>query len=626
MDGNAQYVYTPCRSNQFRLCRFVLDDDRLSATLETFPVDGPHPTYSALSYTWGNADGVNKSWAIRIGDAQLSTLGSLRSFFHSLRLRGTLLDGTWWWIDSICIDQSNTNERDEHVRRMGDTYQNAHSVVIWLGEESDDSDCAIEFLYHLAKIHRSKQNHGNLRKIFSETEYDAKWAALKSFFLRRWWSRMWTVQESVIPSDIIFWCGTRQIDRSILFSALVVIDSCNTAGFQDSLAFRHIWNRRRAWLLHKVVQKPARAFSLSLLALAAYFCSNEATDPRDRLYGLTGLCTIDHGLEINYSESVEEVYLRFAKSFIEHHKSLDVIAFAALFVPSSSSLLPSWVPDWRARVDPVVVPLMASQSATDFVGNLRPPRTLNFKGTPLRYMASGLKPAVFQFASSTLLAHGCLIDTVDGLAGSHSSKLVQSSESHSRTSSTAHSSIEYLTRVCRCLVFDRGDRYLRNAMPTERFYEEFLHLCVLAMSGTPEAVHKEFNEWFQATHLLLIHGSAFEDMLNSAYDEDIDTFVRSAPRQDEYIQNSFYGRFYDTVERMGMRLMTSSGGRLGMAPARAAKGDLVCILFGCSVPVILRRSEHEGSFTLVGECFIEGCMEGEALLQDDFEEMTFRIT
>jgi hypothetical protein len=63
-----------------------------------------------------------------------------------------------------------------------------------------------------------------------------------------------------------------------------------------------------------------------------------------------------------------------------------------------------------------------------------------------------------------------------------------------------------------------------------------------------------------------------------------------------------------------------------MAPARAAKGDFVCVLFGCSVPVILRKSNHGRSFTLVGECFIEGCMEGEALLRDDLEERSFGIT
>ncbi len=63
---------------------------------------------------------------------------------------------------------------------------------------------------------------------------------------------------------------------------------------------------------------------------------------------------------------------------------------------------------------------------------------------------------------------------------------------------------------------------------------------------------------------------------------------------------------------MSLRLMTSRNGRVGMVPEKAIKGDLVCILFGCSVPVLLRRTEHEEQFTVVGECFLDQCMAGQS--------------
>ena len=36
------------------------------------------------------------------------------------------------------------------------------------------------------------------------------------------------------------------------------------------------------------------------------------------------------------------------------------------------------------------------------------------------------------------------------------------------------------------------------------------------------------------------------------------------------------------------RLIKTFNGRLGLAPAKVQRGDLVCILYGCSVPVIMR--------------------------------------
>ncbi|KAL5330901.1 hypothetical protein ACEPPN_000427 [Leptodophora sp. 'Broadleaf-Isolate-01'] len=53
----------------------------------------------------------------------------------------------------------------------------------------------------------------------------------------------------------------------------------------------------------------------------------------------------------------------------------------------------------------------------------------------------------------------------------------------------------------------------------------------------------------------------------------------------------------------------------GLAPTNAQEGDLICILFGCSVPVILRemRSEDDCYYYFIGESYIHEMMDGEAL-------------
>jgi len=61
-----------------------------------------------------------------------------------------------------------------------------------------------------------------------------------------------------------------------------------------------------------------------------------------------------------------------------------------------------------------------------------------------------------------------------------------------------------------------------------------------------------------------------------------------------------YRRFFVTCE-----------GNMGLAPMRSRENDIICVIYGCSVPVVLR--EEEGSFTFIGECFLHGFMDGEAI-------------
>ncbi|KAF9698450.1 hypothetical protein EKO04_003823 [Ascochyta lentis] len=621
MDLTVRYAYDPIQPDQLRLCQFVQDGDYLVAIFKCFPADGPHPPYSALSYTWGLSSHMAESWPLQIGQRYLPVLPSLWPFVQALRLREHLLDGTWWWIDSICIDQTNLQERSQHVRRMKHTYQNAHKVVVWLGEQSEDSDSALDFIGLLDEMNNAKYSRESLHKILHQDEYCDRWIAFRNFFMRKWWTRVWTIQEFAIPSNILFWCGQRYISRDAIFAALGVADRCSAPNFKETIAFHHAFNRRRVWLLYEVAKTQEKRVNLSLLALAAYFCSNEATDDRDRLYGFTGLCTEDHGLEINYAWSVNKVYLHFAKSFIAEHKSLDILCFASMFKATARSSLPSWVPDWRIRIQPTVIPLMASQSSCEVIGNLRPPRTLDLGNRSTSYLASGSKVPVYSFEGSSLLVRGGAIDKVADLAGAQEYGTTQGS---TQESTISHTATEILVSVCRCLVLDRGDRYLSHPMPGELFYHDFINLCLL-MSTSRHLVQSEFQEWYDSIAHLRFYGSTFEEVVHAAQHESKASLPTSAPVQDEYIQDSLYGRFFDVVQRSRLRLTVCRSGRIGMVPPKAIRSDLICILYGCSVPLLLRGGEQDDETTVVGECFLDGCMKGEALSQCEAEERTFRI-
>ncbi|KAL2754100.1 hypothetical protein ACRALDRAFT_1093265 [Sodiomyces alcalophilus JCM 7366] len=628
MAGPTLYRYGTIRHNQIRLLKFIRDENRISAILKTFAVDQPLPPYHSISYAWAlDGNGPTKSFTLQVDQRLLPVLDSLEPFFQTLRSKGMLLDGKWWWIDSICINQADLEERAQQLQHMQLIYCQAEQVIAWLGEASSDSDLAINFIKFLDQTARRKPSVAELRSMLQADHYRAHWTALANFLARKWWSRIWTVQEFVRPTSLSFWCGMRNVSRVAVCRSIKVADQCTSVGIKGMIAFSHGNNRRRAWNLYKAGKKPGANLSLSLVALAAYFCCMDATDDRDRLYGLMALCTNPSILQVDYFLSAPEVYLRFTQSFIEEHKSLDVICLASTYSALPGSLRPSWVPDWQKR-NPVVIPSMASQSCKTHVGNLRGPDHLEFDAS-VHYSASHNTAAVYEFEGSALHARGVVVDTVDGLAGSTNFEMVQSSEWNSAQCSGCSDSMcsttELLISVCRSLVLDRKDRYLRYAMPTADFFWDFMCLLARIVTQSDPSTPKELQEWFRWTRSLQIHGRSFESILLHARAQDDYGSTGAAPNEDEYYHDTFFGRFFDTVVRLSLRLMVSRNGRIGMVTEKAMKGDLVCVLFGCSIPVLLRKSESKDGFSLVGECFLDGYMTGAALGLPELKERTFII-
>ena len=90
-----------------------------------------HVPYIALSYTWGlQQAGVS----IVLNRKVLVVRRNVASFLRAVttKFRNHFVNGTYIWIDAICIDQESTEERNHQVRQMGRIYSSAQSVAIWL--------------------------------------------------------------------------------------------------------------------------------------------------------------------------------------------------------------------------------------------------------------------------------------------------------------------------------------------------------------------------------------------------------------------------------------------------------------------------------------------------------------
>lgn len=123
----------------------ALQCDILEASL-----DHP-PAYEALSYTWGPTDPPRK---LHCNGGLLPITPNCAGALERLRHRRK---AGVFWIDSICIDQTYVEERNQQVGLMTQIYGSASRVIVDLGDGTEDSDAVIDFLSRLAPGSKLRQ-------------------------------------------------------------------------------------------------------------------------------------------------------------------------------------------------------------------------------------------------------------------------------------------------------------------------------------------------------------------------------------------------------------------------------------------------------------------------------------
>ncbi|KAK7993374.1 TAP42-like family protein [Apiospora arundinis] len=270
--------------------------------------------YEALSYTWADEDGDStlcKTMHLS-GHPFLITancekaLRRLRKTFSSRRV----------WVDAICIDQNNTSERGHQVRLMTKIYSEARSVLIYVGEAADDSDGLLSAVF----------SGGPLQNTLKRKRGPSK---LESFFERRYFHRLWVLQEVALARKAELICGASVVSWDKFKSRVSYRD------FQvPILQFDH-----------RSYTNPQQLVRMMTLAARC-----QCHDPKDKVYGLLGLFPYTAGRAItpDYNLSVEEVYADMATYIASQFSWKLVFDLASTHGPNSPSDWPSWVPDWRS--------------------------------------------------------------------------------------------------------------------------------------------------------------------------------------------------------------------------------------------------------------------------------------
>ena len=190
------------------------EDSLLEGALSTVSLS-TNPHYEALSYVWGNPADPKK---LVISGRCFSMTWNLASALRSLRHEQ---EPRILWVDALCINQADLDERSQQVSIMASIYQQAHRVLVYVGERTEDSDLALDVTEKLGGVTSTPDNKPRQDDEFNELLEDARrlgslqseeWDALRHFFLERaYFTRSWVIQEIAQAREALLFCGKRSI-------------------------------------------------------------------------------------------------------------------------------------------------------------------------------------------------------------------------------------------------------------------------------------------------------------------------------------------------------------------------------------------------------------------------------
>lgn len=248
------------------------------------------PDYTALSYAWGPPGNDRPVW---IDGSKLMVRKNLWMALFYLRSK---LETLTLWIDAICINQSDTNERNHQVAQMGSIYSNAVEVLVWLGMPTDESYTAFELL---RKFTPDSALNASQRYTLSLTDR----RCLSDVCQRSYWKRLWIVQEVIRASKITVQCGSVTIDWDAMCTGFELVMGTGKHKEEDYLD-------DLKWLLDLKNQRDGyHQNGCGIISLLETCTRSECLDPRDKVFGLLGLADDCSGVLLaDYSKSAAEVF------------------------------------------------------------------------------------------------------------------------------------------------------------------------------------------------------------------------------------------------------------------------------------------------------------------------------
>lgn len=556
-----------------------------------------------------------------------------------------------YWVDAICIDQKNDEERGHQVSMMRNIYEGANEVSVWLGEAAEGSALAIGLIRLWSTVLLQTQAEDVQGCFLKQPALFEKrsWEAANNLFRRAWWYRVWVYQEVVVSRKAMFVCGGDILDSNQLSVAirnwvyLSIPRNLHLLGNLDRSLLQPPIGPH-FMLLHRD-SKLTRGEILEdhcLLTLLCHTREKLATDPRDKIYALLGVDGIgDIAVMPDYTISTSTVYQNFTVNCIKARDNLSIICLSGIETVGLKELLdsPSWVPDFSET----------SRSAFINVATLAKNRFIASKAYRPVYN--------FLFGNQMLKAQGLLCDTVTDFRLGEGSLQLQStimcwSDLALSLVGTPHpTGISQYQAFFRTTIEDDSGYSDGRPLTHDHFQLDVTRAFVTLLMGFFLAIgisnnvdgrgrepakqrkmelwnkiHEQNSLW--AIGFALWRGALDEPIISNVPASDevlVGSFlsvsgsisplvlheILAAINEDAYAYalDLFFGTF-DAV-RENRCFFVSSKGYMGLGPLGTQIGDQICVLLGCDQPLLIRRiGDHH---VVVGQCYVYGMMYGEMI-------------
>lgn len=466
------------------------------------------------------------------------------------------------WVDAICVDQGNLEERSQQVARMADIYALANRVLVWLGPESYDSALALKSLrdvgsevtvdWDLRTCRTTSGGKGPESESTNDlltSQFDkSTWISIFSLLIRPWFGRLWIWQEvRLAKNGVQVFCGSGELPWEFFCNAIFYLDRMRKPVIpQDPLG---LWKCM------------GRAYELSgLKRLSNLFVAlkttrhSECSDNKDKIYAILNLVdkrkTI--GLEPDYSRSTFEVYQDVISYSLKKGKNLELLRFCERREPAADK--PTWVPDWSSPNN--------CNLPQDFTVSLS-------SKAHAEYVGKGILRVTGVCAAKIDRTENCLLP--------ENTSYNQLAETVKRIGVSVLKSNEYVgggtmfDAVYRTLCCNRfSDRYVPEDSSVYPYYSQSKGvLCDLLSIESNHEPLSDTDQW----------------------------------KYPSWILDAFHGRAF----------FVTDDGYIGLAPRTVEPEDQVCILLGCRAPLVLRL-DATGRHSVIGECYIHGLMDGAAFV------------
>jgi len=570
------------------------------------------PSYYGISYCWGLAANHAK---VRCNGQMLPISPDLLELLEYLDNFKREQDVNHFWIDQICIDQTNLDERSDQVQLMRHIYAKAHRTLIWLGPLDVNGDLVmLHILDHVTNLRESiPYDRGNMTHVTEEQNAElglpdldsADWKAFQQFLKKPWFRRVWVIQEVALckhPPIIMLGnmtCSWHQFAESI--------EWLYRKGYRDFTELgalgQTIFTIQR--IRHRKDKQTGIPKQWHLEHLLYFISDKEATDPRDCIYALLGLSIdvsnpntkISEALVPSYRRPMFQVFTDIVRYCIRKSGSLLILGVGGIEqrpegTTATTCNPPSWMPRWDLPHQQFRKGIHHSFDLSVGPDDLTDVRPVT------RFQAAQDLQA--QMLHNEDIGALCL----KGIKVDH---IVWCSES-TATMSDNPKALHPLTDIWEGVLAHMGLEKTGDGNPQFHSVAEAIYMSMIAGEVVDRQANDELMQdfWLYLSHLYAV--LAWETENDEAYE-------KYALLWDVYRKLGEDGVVLRVPCRLSKRRMfITSRGFIGMSSISLCKGDEVFVLFGSDVPHVL-RNDREGNHLLVGEAYVHGLMHGEVITQ-----------